>query len=155
LNGTDSRVGSLTADWERFFEWKRIAREDEPRRAMLRGTCDRTRLLDMVENFTLLSEHMVGWAKIIGQNHQVLGVNAAIASLRQIRPALANPATLTPTPLPGVVFEHIYESYPEREASVYCIAGRACQLPLDTALGDEKERDLAASEPASHYRRMH
>jgi type I restriction enzyme R subunit len=41
-NGTDSRVGSLTADWERFFEWKRIAREDEPRRVslevMLRGT---------------------------------------------------------------------------------------------------------------------
>ena len=31
-NGTDSRVGSLTADWERFFEWKRIEREDEPRR---------------------------------------------------------------------------------------------------------------------------
>ena len=24
-NGTDSRIGSLTADWERFFEWKRIA----------------------------------------------------------------------------------------------------------------------------------
>jgi type I restriction enzyme R subunit len=47
-NGTDSRVGSLTADWERFFEWKRIEREDEPRRVslevMLRGTCDRTRL---------------------------------------------------------------------------------------------------------------
>jgi type I restriction enzyme R subunit len=43
-NGTDSRVGSLTADWERFFEWKRIAREDEQRRVslevMLRGTCD-------------------------------------------------------------------------------------------------------------------
>ncbi len=31
-NGTESRVGSLTADWERFFEWKRIEREDEPRR---------------------------------------------------------------------------------------------------------------------------
>jgi len=31
-NGTDSRVGSLTADWERFFEWKRIEREDEARR---------------------------------------------------------------------------------------------------------------------------
>ena len=30
-NGTDSRVGSLTADWERFFEWKRIEREDEGR----------------------------------------------------------------------------------------------------------------------------
>jgi type I restriction enzyme R subunit len=30
-NGTASRIGSLSADWERFFEWKRIASEDEPR----------------------------------------------------------------------------------------------------------------------------
>jgi hypothetical protein len=36
-------------------------------------------------------------AKIIGQNHQVLGVNAAIASLHRIHPALADPATLTPS----------------------------------------------------------
>jgi type I restriction enzyme R subunit len=28
-------VGSLTADWERFFEWKRIASEDELRRVSL------------------------------------------------------------------------------------------------------------------------
>jgi type I restriction enzyme, R subunit len=64
-NGTDSRVGSLTADWERFFEWKRIAREDEPRRVslevMLRGTCDRTRLLDLVENFTCSPNTRRGW----------------------------------------------------------------------------------------------
>jgi type I restriction enzyme R subunit len=60
-NGTESRVGSLTADWERFFEWKRIEREDEPRRVslevLLRGTCDPRRLLDLVENFTLFSAH--------------------------------------------------------------------------------------------------
>ncbi len=88
-NGTDSRVGSLTADWERFFEWKRIAREDEPRRVslevMLRGTCDRTRLLDLVENFTLFSKHKAGLVKIIGQNHQYLGVNNAIASMLEAR----------------------------------------------------------------------
>jgi type I restriction enzyme R subunit len=88
-NGTDSRVGSLTADWERFFEWKRIEREDEPRRVslevMLRGTCDRTRLLDLVENFTLFSEHKAGLVKIIGQNHQYLGVNNAIASMLEAR----------------------------------------------------------------------
>jgi len=29
-NGTDSRVGSLTADWERFFEWKRIGGTTRP-----------------------------------------------------------------------------------------------------------------------------
>jgi len=88
-NGTDSRVGSLTADWERFFEWKRIERENEPRRVslevMLRGTCDRTRLLDLVENFMLFSEHKAGLVKIIGQNHQFLGVNNAIASMLAAR----------------------------------------------------------------------
>ena len=88
-NGTDSRVGSLTADWERFFEWKRIEREDEPRRVslevMLRGTCDRSRLLDLVENFTLFSEHKAGLVKIVGQNHQFLGVNNAVASMLEAR----------------------------------------------------------------------
>jgi len=88
-NGTDSRLGSLTADWGRWVEWKRIAREDEPRRVslevMLRGTCDRTRLLDLVENFTLFSEHKAGLVKIIAQNHQFLGVNNAIASMLEAR----------------------------------------------------------------------
>jgi len=82
-------VGSLTADWERFFEWKRIEREDEPRRVslevMLRGTCDRARLLDLAENFTLFSEHKAGLVKIIGQNHQFLGVNNAIRSMLEAR----------------------------------------------------------------------
>ncbi len=84
-NGTDSRIGSLTADWGRWVEWKRIEREDEPRRVslevMLRGTCDPARLLDLVENFTLFSEHKAVLTKIIGQNHQFLGVNNAIASM--------------------------------------------------------------------------
>jgi type I restriction enzyme R subunit len=88
-NGTESRVGSLTADWERYFEWKRIEREDEPRRVslevMLRGTCDPVRLLDIVENFTLFSEHKAGLVKVIGQNHQYLGVNNAIASMLEAR----------------------------------------------------------------------
>jgi len=88
-NGTDSRVGSLTAEWGRWVEWKRIEREDEPRRVslevMLRGTCDRTRLLDLVENFTLFSEHKAGLVKILGQNHQFLGVNNAIASMLEAR----------------------------------------------------------------------
>ena len=88
-NGTDSRVGSLTADWGRWVEWKRIEREDEPRRVslevVLRGTCDPTRLLDLVENFTLFSEHEAGLVKIIGQNHQYLGVNNAIASMLEAR----------------------------------------------------------------------
>ncbi len=88
-NGTDSRVGSLTADWERFFEWKRIESEDEPRRVslevMLRGLCEPSRLLDMSENYTLFSEHKSGLTKIIGQNHQFIGVNNAIRAMLKAR----------------------------------------------------------------------
>ena len=83
------RVGSLTSDWERFFEWKRIADDKEPSRVslevMIRGTCDRVRLLDLVENFTLFSEHKAGLVKLIAQNHQFLGVNNAIASMLKAR----------------------------------------------------------------------
>jgi type I restriction enzyme R subunit len=88
-NGADSRVGSLTADWERFFEWKRVEREDEPRRVslevMIRGTCDKVRLLDLIENFTLFSEHKAGLVKVIAQNHQYLGVNTAISSMQEAK----------------------------------------------------------------------
>jgi type I restriction enzyme, R subunit len=90
-NGTDSRVGSITADWDRFFEWKRIEREDEPRtvslETVIRGTCEKGRLLDIFENFILFSEHKAGLTKIIAQNHQFLGVNNAIASMLRARAA--------------------------------------------------------------------
>ncbi|MEO7299328.1 MAG: type I restriction endonuclease [Verrucomicrobiota bacterium] len=103
-NGTDSRVGSLTADWERCFEWKRIDREDEPRRVslevMIRGTCDKVRLLDLVENFTLFSEHKAGLVKIIGQNHQFLGVNNAFSRLLRMREMNLDLRSPLPQPSP-------------------------------------------------------
>ncbi len=90
-NGTESRVGTITADWERFFEWKRVEREDEPRRVslevMLRGTCAPARLLDIAENFTLFSEHKSGLVKAMAQNHQYLGVNNAIVATLEARKA--------------------------------------------------------------------
>jgi type I restriction enzyme R subunit len=36
---------------------------------------------DLVENFTLFSEHKARLVKIIGQNHQFIGVNNDIASI--------------------------------------------------------------------------
>lgn len=90
-NGTDSRIGTITADWERFFEWKRIEREDEPRKVslevMIRGTCAPARLLDLMENFTLFSEHKAGPVKVLAQNHQFLGVNKTIAAMDAARDA--------------------------------------------------------------------
>ncbi len=90
-NGTQSRVGTITADWERCFEWKRIEREDEPRRialeVMLRGTCTPARLLDIAENFIVFPEHKSGLVKALAQNHQYLGVNNAIAATLAARGA--------------------------------------------------------------------
>jgi len=88
-NGTASRIGTISANWERFVEWKRIAHEKEERRVsldvMLRGVCDFTRLIDICENFVLFSEAGVGTIKILAQNHQYLGVNNAITSMTTAR----------------------------------------------------------------------
>ena len=88
-NGSESRVGSLTADWEYFTEWKRTESEDEQQKVslemLLRGVCQPIRLLDIIENFTLFMEVQGGTIKLISKNHQYLGVNNAIAALQETK----------------------------------------------------------------------
>lgn len=85
-DGRHSKLGSLTAPWEHFSEWKRVESEEErgdtSLETMLLGTCEHSRLLDIVENFTLFRERAGGLDKIIARNHQYLGVNAAFARMR-------------------------------------------------------------------------
>ncbi len=87
-NGSQSRIGSVTAGWEHFAEWKRINDEGEQGivslETMIRGTCDKDKLLDLVENFTVFEEKGGGLAKKIAKNHQYLGVNNAIHALLAI-----------------------------------------------------------------------
>jgi len=54
---------------------------------MLRGLCEPARLLDLVENFTLFSEHKTRLIKAIAQNHQYLGVNNAMHATLAARAA--------------------------------------------------------------------
>ncbi len=88
-NGGASRVGSLTAGWDHFGEWKRV--DDEGERGVvsletaIRGTCAPDRLLDLVENFTLFAEAGGGLVKLLAKNHQYLGVNNALARLGDLR----------------------------------------------------------------------
>jgi type I restriction enzyme R subunit len=88
-NGSQSRVGSVTAGWEHFAEWKKIGSEGEAGRVsletMLRGVCDPARLLDLVENFCLFQEVPGGLIKLTAKNHQYLGVNNALEALADIR----------------------------------------------------------------------
>src|SRR6266699_1483480 len=88
-NGSKSRIGSMTAGWEHFAEWKKINDEGEEGivslETMIRGVCEPSRLLDLVENFTLYSEAEGETTKLLAKNHQFLGVNRAIEATEQIK----------------------------------------------------------------------
>jgi type I restriction enzyme R subunit len=87
-NGSKTRVGSTTAEWEHFGEWKRIDEEGEKGvvslETAIRGTCEPGRLLDLVENFVAYQEVRGGLIKVLAQNHQYLGVNQAIAKVGRL-----------------------------------------------------------------------
>jgi type I restriction enzyme R subunit len=84
--GSETKVGSTFAPWGRFGEWKRIDDEAEPGVVSLdtaiNALCTPDRLLDTVENFVAFLERPGGLLKVLAQNHQLLGVNAAIRALR-------------------------------------------------------------------------
>src|SRR2546425_2140310 len=84
-NGSKSKIGTITAGFEHFGEWKKINSEGEngivSLETVIRGTCEQGRLLDIVENFCLFQEIRGGTIKILAKNHQYLGVNNALKSL--------------------------------------------------------------------------
>jgi type I restriction enzyme, R subunit len=84
-NATETKVGASLAPWERFGEWKRVDDESEPGivslETAIRGLLEPARLLDAVENFIAYLARPGGLMKVFAQNHQVLGVNAAIRAL--------------------------------------------------------------------------
>ncbi len=83
-NSIETRVGSLSAEWEHFFHWLRPEDEKEKiRREQIRndgtsaerflaGLCRKDRLLDYAENFVIYHKDT---QKIVAQNHQFIGVN--------------------------------------------------------------------------------
>jgi type I restriction enzyme R subunit len=85
-NGVQSKIGSLTAEWEHFGDWKKATSEEDVAgislETLLRGTCEKGRLLDLVENFTRFSDSKGGVSKPLAKNHQFLGVNRAVEALR-------------------------------------------------------------------------
>jgi type I restriction enzyme R subunit len=88
-NGSETKVGSMTAGWEHFADWKKVDDEAEAGRVsletVLRGMLDRQRVLDIIENFTLFQDQRGGTVKVVAKNHQFLGVNNAIRALQAKR----------------------------------------------------------------------
>jgi type I restriction enzyme, R subunit len=86
-NGDRARYGSITSKWEHFSEWKRNSEREQGRveaEVLLNGMLNQERLLDLVENFILFDDSRPGGTrKIVARNHQVLGVNNAVASMQR------------------------------------------------------------------------
>jgi type I restriction enzyme R subunit len=83
-DGITARVGSLTADQERFMPWrttdgKVIAAKGQPElNILIEGIFERRRLLDLVHDFTVFGETGSGLSKIIAGYHQFHAVRHAV-----------------------------------------------------------------------------
>lgn len=86
-DGLDARMGTISSNFERFMPWKTIDGEKEVGNVplldiLLRGVCDKSRLLDIVRNFIVYeqgnNEHSV--IKKVAAYHQYWAVNKALKS---------------------------------------------------------------------------
>ncbi|TWT18981.1 type I restriction endonuclease subunit R [Luteimonas wenzhouensis] len=85
-DGISARVGSLSADLERFMPWRTTdGREVAPKGApelptLIEGVFEHRRLLDLVRDFTVFGETGSGLVKIIAGYHQFHAVKKAVES---------------------------------------------------------------------------
>ncbi|MDD8017636.1 MAG: type I restriction endonuclease subunit R [Bacteroidota bacterium] len=88
-NGSQSKTGTISSEFEHFAEWKKINSEGETGivslDTMIKGTCERQRILDIIENFILYTDTRSGTIKLLGKYHQYFGVNAAITQVETIK----------------------------------------------------------------------
>ena len=123
-NGDRARYGSITSEWEHFAEWKRIDEADKGNvdaEVLLNGMLAPDRLLDLVENFILFDDSKVGATrKVVARNHQVLGVNRAVASVSYQ--------------------EQLKREFPPERRLLH----RVIELPLETRAIADQKRTLTA-----------
>ena len=90
-NGSQSKIGTITSDFEHFNDWKKINMEGEEGivslDTIIQGVCEKKKFLDILENFILYQTAKGGGAltKILAMNHQFIGVNNAIESFLKIK----------------------------------------------------------------------
>src|SRR5271166_4386398 len=83
-DGLDARVGTITADWERFMPWRTIDGVDiapphTPQlEVLLKGIFDRGRFLDLVRHFVVFEVDGPNVRKKLAGYHQYHAVNKAV-----------------------------------------------------------------------------
>ncbi len=90
-DGLDAEIGTTFSNYERFGPWKTIEGENEAGKVpmlevLLRGVCDKTRLLDIVRNFLVFEKDTKadgGYIKKLAAYHQYWAVNKAVESTKK------------------------------------------------------------------------
>ncbi len=83
-DGHAARIGTLTANWERFMPWRTVdggdvAPPSVPQlETLIKGVFEQRRLLDIVRNFIVFEEDAGVIAKKLAGYHQYHAVNAAV-----------------------------------------------------------------------------
>jgi type I restriction enzyme R subunit len=83
-NGDKAKIGTITAGYEHFHEWKRLSETDHgvvDMETLLKGVCDKKNFMDIFENFIVYDDSTGKQIKVLAKNHQYLGVNKVIKSL--------------------------------------------------------------------------
>ena len=83
-NGEKAKVGTITAGYEHFHEWKRLAESDPgvvDMETLLKGVCGKRNFMDIFENFITYDDSTGRQRKVLAKNHQYLGVNQVIKAL--------------------------------------------------------------------------
>jgi type I restriction enzyme R subunit len=85
-DGTEARIGSLSANWERFMPWRtiegeKLAPEGVPQlETLLKGVFDKRWFLDLIRYFIVFDVEETEITKKIAAYHQYYGVNKAVGS---------------------------------------------------------------------------
>jgi type I restriction enzyme R subunit len=83
-DGVTARIGSLTADFERFMPWRAVAGEDLAAKStpeletVLKGVFDRRRFLDLLKDFVVFGDLDGETVKILAGYHQFHAVRRAM-----------------------------------------------------------------------------
>jgi type I restriction enzyme R subunit len=88
-DGVEARLGTLTADWDRFMPWRTIEGDELAPKGtldlfvLIKGVFERRRFLDLLQNFIVFEEQGTQIAKKMAAYHQFHAVNKALEATLQ------------------------------------------------------------------------
>jgi len=94
-DGLQARIGSLTADVERFMPWRTVDGSDVAPKGtpelgtVIEGVFEKTRFLTLIRDFTVFGDTGTGLAKIVAGYHQFHAVRKAVEATLRAMPSVS------------------------------------------------------------------